>query len=91
MLTATFHTHAKRFVFQRFAPQGQRLLENIVQRGERHVFHFQDMVDARNTGQRVADCQTLVLIFGANFDVIPVTNDGERFIVVFKNVTNVPG
>ena len=91
VLTATFNPHAEGFIFQRFAPQRQRLLENIVQGGERHVFHFEDMVNPRNARQRVANNQTLVLIFCANFDVIPVTNDGERFIVVFKNVTNVPG
>ncbi|MFO6485210.1 hypothetical protein ACLBR5_25400 [Escherichia coli] len=48
----------------------QRFLKNIVHVGKRHVFDFENMVDTRNTGQGVANSQTLVFIFCANFDVI---------------------
>ena len=91
MLTATFNAHAEGFAFQRFAPQRQRLLKDIVQRGKRNVFHFQNMVNARDTRQRIAEDLSFVFIFGTHFDVVPVANDGERFIVIFKNVTNIPG
>lgn len=91
MFAATLHSHAEGFAFQRLAPQRQRLLENIVQRGERHDFDFQNMVDAGDTGQRIANSRALIFIFRANFDMIPMTDDGQRLIIVFENVTNVPG
>ncbi|VEB62560.1 Uncharacterised protein [Salmonella enterica subsp. enterica] len=50
--------------------------------GERHIFDFKNMVNPRNAGQRVANRQTLVFIFGANFNVIPVTDNREGLIVV---------
>ncbi len=50
--------------------------------GMQHVFDFENMVDTRNTGQGVANSQTLVFIFCANFDVIPVADDSERLIIV---------
>ena len=91
MLAATLYAHTEGFTFQRFTPQRQRLFENIVQRGKRNVFDFQNMVDAGNTGQGIANSRALIFIFGPNFDMIPVTNDGKRLIIVFENVTNVPG
>ena len=91
MFAATLHPHAEGFAFQRLAPQRQRLLENIVQRGERHVFDFQNMVDAGDTGQRIANSRALIFIFRANFDMIPMANDGQCLVIVFENVTNVPG
>ena len=91
MFAATLHTHAEGFAFQRLAPQRQRLFKNIVQRGERYVFDFQNMVDAGDTGQRIANSRALIFIFRANFDMIPMTDDGQRLVIVFENVTNVPG
>ena len=91
MLTATLNAHAERFTFQRVTPQRQRLLENIVQRGIRNVFDFQNMVDTGDTGQGIANSRTLVFILRPDLDMIPVTNDGKRLIIVFENVTNVPG
>lgn len=49
------------------------------------------MVDAGDTGQRIANSRALIFIFRANFDMIPMTDDGQRLIIVFENVTNVPG
>ncbi len=49
------------------------------------------MVDTRNAGQGVANILTLVFVFGADFDVVPVAHHGEGFVVVLQNVTNVPG
>ena len=82
MFTATFNAHAEGFAFQLIAVLHQRLLENIVHIGKRHVFNFENVVNPRDTGQRVADRQTLVFIFRANFDVIPMTDHGEGLIIV---------
>ncbi|CGX87590.1 Uncharacterised protein [Salmonella enterica subsp. enterica] len=82
MLTATFYPHAEGFAFKLFAILRQRFLENVVHIGERHIFDFKNMVNPRDAGQRVANRQTLVFIFGANFNVIPVTDNREGLIVV---------
>ncbi len=91
MFAATFYAHAKRFAFQLVAPVRQRLLENIVQAGKRHIVDFKNMVDAGNAGQRVADFRRLVFIFGADHDMVPVADNGEVFVVMFKYVTDVSG
>ncbi|STR35825.1 Uncharacterised protein [Klebsiella grimontii] len=83
MLTATLNAHAEGFTFQRFTPQRQRLLENIVQGGIRNVFDFQNMVDTRDTGQGVTNGRALIFILRPDLDMIPVTNDGKRLIIVF--------
>ena len=82
MFAAALHAYAEGFPFQLIAILNQRFLKNIVHVGKRHVFDFENMVDTRNTGQGVANSQTLVFIFCANFDVIPVADDSERLIIV---------
>ncbi len=82
MLTATLNTYTEGFSFQLIAILHQRFLENIVHVGKRHVFYFENMVNTRNTGQRVANIQALAFIFSANLNVIPVTDNGKVFIVV---------
>ena len=83
MLTTTLHAHAEGFAFNLIAVLHQRFFKNVMQGGVRNVFHFQNMVNARNTGQRVANILTFVFIFRANLNVVPVTHHGERFVVVF--------
>lgn len=63
MFAAALHAYAEGFAFQLIAILNQRFLENIVHVGKRHVFDFENMVDTRNTGQGVANSQTLVFIF----------------------------
>ncbi len=82
MLTATLNAYAEGFAFQLIAILHQRFLENIVHIGKRHVFNFENMVDPRNTGQRVANIQALAFIFSANLNVIPVADNGKVFIIV---------
>ena len=82
MFATALHAYAEGFAFQLIAILNQRFLENIVHVGKRHVFDFENMVDTRNTGQSVANSQTLVFIFCTNFDVIPVADDSERLIIV---------
>ena len=89
MLTAALNAHAEGFTFQRFTPQRQRLLENIVQGSIRNVLDFKNMVNTGDTGQGIANSQALVFILCPNLDMIPMTNDGKRLIIVFENVTNV--
>ncbi|CZV49493.1 Uncharacterised protein [Enterobacter hormaechei] len=83
MLTPALHAHAERFPFDLVAVLHQRLFEDIVHIGEGNVFHFQNMVNTRDTGQRVANIKTFVFVFRADFYVVPVTHHGERFVVVF--------
>ena len=90
MFAATLHTHAEGLAFQRLAPQRQRLFKNIVQRGERYVFDFQNMVDAGNTGQRIANSRALIFIFRTNFDMIPMANDGQRLVIVLRTLRMFP-
>jgi hypothetical protein len=47
------------------------------------------MVDAGNARQGVGDDRPLVFIFGANFDMIPVTDDRQRFIILLQDVANI--
>lgn len=60
MLTTTLNAYAEGFTFQLVAILHQCFLENIVHIGKRHVFYFENVVDPRNTGQRVANVQALV-------------------------------
>ena len=83
MLTTALHAYAERFPFDLIAVLYQRLFEDIVHIGEGNVFHFQNMVNTRDTGQRVANIKTFVFVFRADFNVVPVTHHGERFVVVF--------
>ena len=82
VLAATFHAYAEGFAFDLIAVLNQRFLEDIVHIAERDVFHFQNMVDPRNTGQRVANILTFVFVFRTDFNVVPVAHHGERFVVV---------
>ena len=82
MLPATLHANTEGFTFQLIAILNQCFLENIVHIGKRHVFYFENVVDTRNTGQRVANIQALAFIFSANLNVIPVTNNSKVFIIV---------
>ena len=82
MLPATLNAYTEGFTFQLIAILHQCLLENIVHIGKRHVFYFENVVDTRNTGQRVANIQALAFIFSANLNVIPVTDNGKVFIIV---------
>ena len=81
VLAATLHAHAEGFAFDLIAVLDQRFLEDVVHIAERNIFHFQDMVDPRNTGQRVANILTFVFVFGAHFNVVPVAHHGEGFVV----------
>jgi Cyanate permease len=82
VLATTFHAHAEGFTFDLVAVLYQRFLEDVVHIAERNIFHFQNMMNTRNTGQRVANILTFVFVFRANFNVIPVTHHGKRFVVV---------
>ena len=82
VLTATLHAHAKGFAFDPIAVLNQRFFEDVVHIAERDIFHFQNMVDPRNTGQRVANILTFVFVFRTDFNVVPVAHHGERFVVV---------
>lgn len=82
VLAATLHAHAEGFAFDLVAVLHQRLLKDVVHIAERDVFHFQNMVDTRNAGQRVANIKTFVFVFGAHFYVVPVTHHGKGFVVV---------
>ena len=82
MLTTTLNAYAEGFTFQLVTILYQRFLENIVHIGKRHVFYFENVVDPRNTGQRVANVQALAFIFRANLNVIPVADNGKVFIIV---------
>ncbi|SAE34966.1 Uncharacterised protein [Enterobacter cloacae] len=83
MFTTTLHAHAEGFAFDLVAVLYQRLFEDIVHIAERNVFHFQNMMNTRNTGQRVANIKTFAFVFRADFNVVPVTHHSERFVVVF--------
>ena len=54
----------------------------ISQRGKERL-DFQNMVDTGDTGQGIANSRTLVFILRPDLDMIPVTNDGKRLIIVF--------
>ncbi len=47
------------------------------------------MVDTGNARQGVGNDRPLVFIFGANFDMIPVTDDRQRFIILLQDVANI--
>ena len=83
VFTTTLHAHAEGFAFDLVAVLYQRLFEDIVHIAERNVFHFQNMMNTRNTGQRVANIKTFAFVFRADFNVVPVTHHSERFVVVF--------
>ncbi|MNT96431.1 hypothetical protein D3C72_2385150 [compost metagenome] len=83
MLAATLDAHAEGFPFNFDTELFQRFLEDIVKRSERHIFDVQNVVNPWNTRQRIADIQTLAFVFGANFDMIPMAHNGERFFVLF--------
>lgn len=48
------------------------------------------MVDAGDTGQRIANSRALIFIFRANFDMIPMTDDGQRLIIVLRTLRMFP-
>ncbi len=48
------------------------------------------MVDTRDSGQRIANNRTLIFVFRANFDMIPMTNDGKRLIIVLRTLRMFP-
>jgi len=49
------------------------------------------MVNARDAGKRVANGKTLVFIFSADLNMVSVADNGEAFVVMFKDVTDVSG
>ncbi|MNC17485.1 hypothetical protein D3C75_653660 [compost metagenome] len=82
MLTTTFHSHAEGFAFQLLTIKLQRLFEDIMQIGKWHIFNFKNVVDTRNAGQRFTNGDALIFIFSANFNVVPMANNRQVFIVV---------
>ncbi len=50
MFAATLGAHTEGFAFDLIAILGQRFFEDVVQGSEWNIFHFQNMVDPRNTG-----------------------------------------
>ena len=82
VLAATLHAHAEGFTFNLVAVLNQRFFEDVVHIAERNVFHFQNMVDPRNAGQRIANILTLVFVFRTDLNVVPVAHHGEGFVVV---------
>ena len=89
LLAAALDAHAEGFAFQLGAVGFQRLLEDVVDVGISAIFHLQNMVDAGNARQGIGDDRPLVFIFGANFDMIPVTDDRQRFIILLQDVANI--
>ncbi|STJ17118.1 Uncharacterised protein [Escherichia coli] len=82
MFAAALHALRRRFCLPVDRDIEPTLSRNIVHVGKRHVFDFENMVDTRNTGQGVANSQTLVFHLLRELRCYPSADDSERLIIV---------
>lgn len=82
-------THAEGLAFQAIAPDGAGLLEDVVQVGEVAQLHFEEILDARDAGQRLQILGVELIVAGAHYQLVPIHPYAGVFVKAAQHVANV--
>ena len=82
-------THAEGLAFQAIAPDGAGLLEDVVQIGKVAQLHFEEVLDARDTGQGLEILGVELIVAGAHYQLVPVHPHAGVFVKAAQHVTDV--
>ncbi|MNG97901.1 hypothetical protein D3C79_570260 [compost metagenome] len=81
--------HAEGLAFQAIAPDGAGLLEDVVQIGKVAQLHFEEVLDARDTGQGLEIPGVELIVAGAHYQLVPVHPHAGVFVKAAQHVTDV--